>query len=100
MYTNGTTIHGSPGSDKFCAFLLNSLFSPMLVLCVMMADLMGLRGKALWGSNLYYLFGLVVKKRENPYHLAELALDNQRRKSNLKFLHISLTIAILLIERI
>ena len=98
VYTKGTIVHGAPGSGKSHVSLFNCLYAMTLGLRVMATALMGVRGNALGGVHLHRLFGLTVRKRGNPYRLAELALDKLHRKSNLKYLHVLLTMDVLLID--
>ena len=98
VYTKGTVVHGAPGSGKSHVSLFNCLYAMTLGLRVMATALMGVRGNALGGVHLHRLFGLAVRKRGNPYRLAELALDKLHRKSNLKYLHVLLTMDVLLID--
>ena len=97
-YTKGTIVHGAPRSGKLHASLFNCLYAMMLGLRVMATALMGVRGNVLGGVHLNHLFWLTVRKRGNPYRLAELALDKLHQKSNLKYLHVLLTMDVLLLD--
>ena len=97
-YTKGDIIHGAPGSGKTFVIQYLTLFAISQGLRVMTTALMAVRANAIGGIHLHRLFGLTPKKSGNPYRLAELALDKLHRNSQLCYLHVILTMDVLVID--
>ena len=96
--TKGLLIHGAPGSGKSHVILFISLMAMAMGLRVITTALMGVRANALGGIHLHRLFAMLARKKGNPYRLAELAMDKLSRKTNLGYLHILLTVDVLIID--
>ena len=98
VFNKGNIIEGAPGSGKSHIILYLSLFAMSLGLRVMTTALMGVRANALGGIHLHRLFGLMSRKKGNPYRLAELALEKLNRKSQIQYLHAIRTMDVLIID--
>ncbi len=60
--------------------------------------IMGSQATNLGGEHMHRLFGLSTKKMANVSCMAELAVDKLNRKSQLCYLHTSLTIDVLIFD--
>ena len=96
-FTKNAIVHGAPGSGKSHIILYISLIAMYKGLRVMTTALMGVRANALGGVHMHRLFGMSTRSG-NPYRLAELALDKLNRKNQLKYLHVLLTMDVLIVD--
>jgi predicted GIY-YIG superfamily endonuclease len=99
-FTKGLLIRGVPGSGKSHLAQYLALYAFSRGLRVMTTALMALRAVVLGGIHYHILAAVPTKNNSNVYHLAELAIESLRRKSQFLHLHVLLTMDVLVIDEI
>ena len=96
--TKGLVLCGVPGSGKTHLNQLLTLYAMTKGLRVMTTSILAARAVALGGIHWHKVFCFHINQCITPYRAAELAFSKLNRKSQLKFLHIVLTMDVLVID--
>ena len=96
--TKGVLTHGVPGAGKSFVLMAQGLYAMSQGLRVMSTSLMAERANQLGGIHIHRLFALDIKQIKNLHQDAEMAVDKLQRKTFTKFLHILLTMDVLLLD--
>ncbi|KAL7525694.1 hypothetical protein ACHAXR_005169 [Thalassiosira sp. AJA248-18] len=97
-YTKGVLTNGAPGAGKTFILQAQGLYAMTRGLRVMSTSLMAIRAIAIGGYHLHRLFQWEVGKNANLFRLAEMATRKLDRLSNIIFLHLILTMDVLLLD--